>query len=65
MKFSPLVVATTTLFCCAASLNANAGTTTYKYDVQGRVIEIDYPNGTVVTYTYDNAGNRTKVIKTP
>ncbi len=65
MKLSLLVIAVAALSCCTVSLTANAGTTTYKYDVQGRVIEIDYPNGTVVLYTYDNAGNRTKVVKTP
>jgi len=42
---------------------AYAGTTTYKYDVQGRIIEIDYPNGAIVKYTYDNAGNRSQIAK--
>lgn len=46
-------------------LPADAGTTTYKYDAKGRVIEIDYPNGAVVKYSYDNAGNRTQMVKTP
>ena len=43
---------------------AFAGNTTYKYDSLGRVIEVDYPNGTVIKYTYDAAGNRTQVAKT-
>ncbi len=40
-----------------------AGTTTYKYDAQGRVIEVDYPNGWIVAYTYDAAGNRTQTVR--
>lgn len=44
-----------------AALSAQAGTTTYKYDAQGRVIEIDYPNGKIARYTYDSAGNRKQV----
>lgn len=34
---------------------------TYKYDALGRLIEVRYPNGRVVTYSYDPAGNRTTV----
>jgi len=44
--------------------SAHAGTTTYKYDTLGRVVEVDYPNGTVIKYTYDAAGNRTQTVKT-
>ncbi len=40
------------------SAPAHAGTTTYKYDTLGRVIEVDYPDGSIVTYTYDKNGNR-------
>ncbi|UDF05218.1 RHS repeat domain-containing protein [Asticcacaulis sp. AND118] len=45
--------------------SATAGTTAYVYDTQGRVIQVTYPNGTVVTYTYDKSGNRTQATKTP
>ncbi|MDV6333265.1 RHS repeat domain-containing protein [Asticcacaulis sp. 201] len=44
---------------------ALAGDTTYKYDALGRVIEVNYPDGTKITYQYDAAGNRTQVVKTP
>lgn len=43
---------------------ALAGDTLYKYDAQGRVIEVTYANGAKVTYVYDAVGNRTQVIKT-
>ncbi|GGZ30434.1 RHS repeat domain-containing protein [Asticcacaulis endophyticus] len=42
---------------------AIAGTTTYKYDSLGRVIEVNYANGTKVFYYYDKAGNRTQIVK--
>lgn len=40
-----------------------AGTTTYKYDALGRVVEVDYPDGSIVTYTYDKNGNRTATTR--
>lgn len=43
---------------------ANAGTTSYKYDALGRVIEVIYPDGSKIQYEYDQAGNRTRVIRT-
>jgi len=46
-----------------AGCPAFAGTTTYKYDAHGRVVEIDYPDGSVIKYTYDSAGNRTQVTR--
>ena len=33
----------------------------YKYDTLGRVIEVDYPSGNSIKYSYDAAGNRTVV----
>lgn len=32
---------------------------TYSYDSFGRVYQVTYGNGTVCTYIYDTAGNRT------
>jgi len=42
---------------------AFAGTTVYKYDALGRVVEVDYPDGTKVFYAYDAAGNRTQTTR--
>jgi large repetitive protein len=41
---------------------ATAGTTTYTYDVLGRVTSATYANGTTLSYTYDAAGNRTQLV---
>jgi uncharacterized protein (TIGR03437 family) len=38
--------------CSAAAIN-------YTYDSAGRLIKVDYGNGSVITYVYDNAGNLT------
>lgn len=34
----------------------------YTYDTLGRIKSATYPNGQVTTYTYDAAGNRTRVL---
>ena len=52
------------LFMAAFAQTASAGTTSYKYDALGRVTEVDYPDGSIVTYTYDAAGNRTQTTRT-
>ena len=52
------------MFGVLSTSSVLAGDTTYKYDAQGRVIEVNYPNGSKVTYAYDAAGNRTQVVKT-
>lgn len=60
LKFAGLAaVALTAVIASAAA----AGTTSYKYDELGRVVEVDYPDGGSVTYQYDAAGNRTQVTR--
>ena len=36
-------------------------TATYTYDRLGRLKTVTFTNGTVVTYNYDDMGNRTSV----
>lgn len=38
---------------------------TYTYDALGRLATVTRPNGAVVTYAYDAAGNRTSVVSAP
>ena len=47
-----------------ATLPTQAGSAAHTYDSLGRLSKVTYSNGTVVTYTYDAAGNRTAVVTT-
>lgn len=60
-KSLKLLVSISTLVLIFVPLSGEAGSTSYTYDVLGRVITATFPNGTTVTYTYDSAGNRTSV----
>lgn len=55
-------------FVCTVALSSYAGTTTYTYDVHGRLTTIATPNGaldqSITTNSYDNAGNRQSVVVT-
>ena len=39
-------------------------TVQYSYDAHGRLVRASYSNGVVIDYNYDNAGNRTQVVRT-
>lgn len=41
-----------------------ADTATYTYDNLGRLKTVTYANGTIISYSYDPAGNRTSVVTT-
>ena len=41
---------------------AFAGSVTYTYDSLGRLSNVTYSNGVVITYSYDAAGNRTSFV---
>jgi len=61
LKFAGLAAVALTVVMASS---AAAGTTQYKYDELGRVVEVDYPDGSIITYKYDAAGNRTQVTRT-
>lgn len=50
-----LIMAVAGLLFCGVAQSA-----TYSYDALGRVVSIQYENGTKVTYGYDSMGNRTE-----
>jgi hypothetical protein len=55
------------LFVCIFALPSEADTTTYVYDVHGRLTTVKSPNGidqTVTIYSLDNTGNRQSVAIT-
>lgn len=43
---------------------ATAGSATHTYDSLGRLSQVTYSNGVVITYVYDAAGNRTSYVVT-
>ncbi|MGD9682887.1 MAG: RHS repeat domain-containing protein [Candidatus Obscuribacterales bacterium] len=36
----------------------------YEYDSRARLIKVTFANGTIIEYSYDDAGNRTSVVTT-
>ena len=58
-------VAATCCLCLSALTSAQAAQgVSYSYDGQGRLITATYPNGTVISYSYDTAGNITQTQTT-
>lgn len=51
--------------CGALAVPAAADTVQYTYDALGRLVQVVYPDGTKITYSYDPAGNRTEVCQGP
>ena len=41
-----------------------AGTVAYQYDALHRLTQVTYPDGAILAYTYDAAGNRTRLLVT-
>ena len=62
MKNSLIVsLAVIFVFCWSSQTALSA---TYKYDNLHRLTRVVYDNGTVITYTYDEVGNRTRRVST-
>jgi YD repeat-containing protein len=47
------------------SVNAYSATIQYQYDRLNRLIQEEWPDGTIIEYVYDEAGNRLSVVTTP
>ena len=47
-----------------ASGDLHAATVSYEYDTLYRLTRVGYPDGSVIAYTYDPAGNRTQKLVT-
>ncbi len=54
-KIAPLLI---TLFCILLPVSAFAGITNYHYDDLHRLTRVERSDGTIITYKYDNLGNR-------
>lgn len=59
-----LASGTLVLLAMGTTVPAHAGSATHQYDSLGRLSQVTYSNGTVITYSYDAAGNRTAVVTT-
>lgn len=62
VRRSAFAIAVGALIAAFSGLGQTAlaqNTYSYTYDALGRISTVTYPNGAVVTYTYDAAGNRT------
>lgn len=55
-----IIVCLLAFFATALPAHAASASATYGYDALGRLVTVTYNNGTVITYTYDTAGNRIK-----
>jgi YD repeat-containing protein len=67
-RFAPgrgLVLLVSALAVALLALSGFAVADSYTYDAYGRLTGVTYDDGSSVTYTYDDAGNRTAVSQSP
>lgn len=56
--------ASTSLVAIGSGRTAVAESSKYSYDLRGRLVLVEYSDGRVVQYVYDDAGNRSQVVRT-
>lgn len=61
-KHVSIAMRTITLLFLLLITTANASTITYKYDTLGRLVKVSDGITSDKNYTYDDAGNRTKIV---
>lgn len=64
MKRGRIVAIAAAAVSVAVSGSAMAGTIAYSYDTLGRLVQVSYPNGAVIQYSYDQSGNRLTYVVT-
>jgi len=62
MRLKRLLLCAMAASSAALAAGAFADTATYRYDALGRVVVVINPDGTQLTYTYDQAGNRVQTV---
>ena len=60
IKIKRLIVSTVTVLTLILVNTSFAGFVTYTYDDLNRLVKLEYADGTVIDYDYDEVGNRTQ-----
>jgi len=57
-RILPVIAAFVLCGALSAAAPASAADTKYEYDTLGRLTKVTFPDGVVIVYAYDAAGNR-------